>query len=105
MPTKNNYLPTILEGLSRTDAGNVKNVMEVFLQTSKIRNFADGNIILMKMKYLHVILFTLVVLSSLPGCTGNEEAREKISRAESLLRSSPDSALAILDSLRDEKDE
>ena len=79
--------------------------MEVFLQTSKIRNFADGNIILMKMKYLHVILFTLVVLSSLPGCTGNEEAREKISRAESLLRSSPDSALAILDSLRDEKDE
>lgn len=57
------------------------------------------------MKYSHLILLTLVILSSLMGCTRNEQAKEKISRAESLLRSRPDSALAILDSLQQEKEE
>lgn len=59
----------------------------------------------MNMKYSHFILLSLVILSSLLGCTRNEEAKEKISRAESLLYSSPDSALAILDSLREEEGE
>lgn len=59
----------------------------------------------MNMKYSHLILLTLVILSSLMGCTRNEQAKEKISRAESLLRSRPDSALAILDNLQQEKEE